>query len=63
MGAFEDRPLKAQLKMADRSGAEYAAILGDAELADGTVTLRRLADGSQESITPADLALRLRAAE
>jgi histidyl-tRNA synthetase len=63
MGAFEDRPLKAQLKMADRSGAQYAAILGDAELAAGTVTLRHLADGIQESISPAALTLKLGAAE
>ncbi len=62
VGAFEDRPLKAQLKMADRSGAEYAAMIGDAELADGTVTLRHLADGTQESLSPADLASKLRAA-
>ena len=27
--AFEERPLKAQLKMADRSGAAYAVILGE----------------------------------
>ncbi len=48
--AYEERPLKAQLKMADRSGARYAAIFGEHELGDGTVTLRRLADGVQESV-------------
>ena len=48
--AFEDRPLKAQLKMADRSGAAFAAILGERELDAGVVTLRRLADGSQEEV-------------
>ena len=31
--AFEDRPLKAQLRMADRSGASYAAIVGEREVA------------------------------
>ncbi len=31
--AFEDRPLKAQLKMADRSGAAYAVIVGEKEVA------------------------------
>ena len=46
---FEDRPLKAQLKMADRAGAAYAAIVGERELEDGTVTLRRLVDGSEGS--------------
>jgi histidyl-tRNA synthetase len=48
--AYEERPLKAQLKMADRSGAAYAAIIGDQELADGVVTLRRLSDGHQETV-------------
>ena len=51
--SYEDRPLKAQLKMADRAGATYAAIVGARELEDGVVTLRRLADGEQESV-PAD---------
>jgi histidyl-tRNA synthetase len=48
--AYEERPLKAQLKMADRSGAAFAAIIGDQELADGVVTLRRLSDGHQETV-------------
>ena len=43
--SFEDRPLKAQLKMADRAGAAYAAIVGARELEAGIVTLRRLEDG------------------
>jgi histidyl-tRNA synthetase len=57
--AFEDRPLKAQLKMADRAGAAYAAIVGERELGAGLVTLRRLADGSQEEVAAGDLAERL----
>ena len=32
---YEDRPLKAQLKMADRAGAGYAAIVGERELEAG----------------------------
>jgi histidyl-tRNA synthetase len=48
--AFGDRPMKAQLKMADRSGAPLVAILGERELADGTVTIRRLADGDQRTV-------------
>jgi histidyl-tRNA synthetase len=51
--SYEDRPLKAQLKMADRAGATYAAILGERELRDGVVTLRRLVDGEQDTV-PAD---------
>jgi histidyl-tRNA synthetase len=48
--SYEDRPLKAQLKMADRAEAAYAAILGERELRDGAVTLRRLADGEQDTV-------------
>ena len=48
--SFEDRPLKAQLKMADRAGAAYAAIVGERELETGSVTLRRMSDGDQKEI-------------
>jgi histidyl-tRNA synthetase len=48
--AYEDRPMKAQMKMADRAGATFVAILGERELADGVVTLRRLADGLQKQV-------------
>ena len=47
---FTQRPMKAQFKMADRADADFVAILGEQELAEGTVTLRRLADGVQKSI-------------
>ena len=53
--AFEERPLKAQLKMADRSGAAYAVILGEREVAAGTATLKRLADGEQEEVPIGDV--------
>lgn len=56
---FEQRPLKAQLKMADRAGAAYAAILGERELSDGTVTLRRLSDGAQETVPRAEVVRRV----
>ena len=58
--SFEDRPLKAQLKMADRGGATYAAIVGERELEAGTVTLRRLADGEQDEVAVPELVERLR---
>ncbi|MBA3551473.1 MAG: histidine--tRNA ligase [Actinobacteria bacterium] len=47
---FEPRPLKAQLRMAGRSGAGFAAIVGEKEAGAGTVTLRRLSDGHQEEL-------------
>jgi histidyl-tRNA synthetase len=57
---FGERPMKAQLRMADRAEARFAAIVGDGDAAAGTVTLRRLADGAQETIPAADVAARLR---
>jgi histidyl-tRNA synthetase len=54
--AFEERPLKAQLKMADRAGAAFAAILGERELESGALTLRRLHDGVQKTVPMAEVA-------
>jgi len=53
--AFEDRPLKAQLKMADRSGATYAVIVGEKEVGASTAILKRLSDGVQEEIPIGDV--------
>jgi histidyl-tRNA synthetase len=53
--SLEARPMKAQFKMADRAGAAFVAILGDQELADGTVTLRRLVDGVQKAVPTGDV--------
>ena len=53
--SYEERPLKAQLKMADRAEAAFVAILGSREVAEGTVTLRRLVDGIQKSVPRADV--------
>jgi len=57
--SFAERPLKAQLRMADRAGAAYVAIIGERELAEGTVTLRRMADGEQWPVQVAALPERL----
>ena len=37
---FDGRSMKAQMKVADRSGAPWAVIIGETELAEGNVTLR-----------------------
>lgn len=58
--AMEERPLGAQLRLADRAGAAYAAILGERELEEGVVTVRRMADGHQERVKPSELASWLR---
>jgi histidyl-tRNA synthetase len=52
---FEDRSLKAQLRVADRSGAAYAVILGEREVAAETAVLKSLADGEQEEIPIGDV--------
>jgi len=49
--ALEDRSLKAQLKMADRAEARYAAIIGEEELAAGEVTMRQMESGEQQRVT------------
>ncbi len=48
--ALEPRPLGTQLKMADRSNARYAVIVGSREAQAGTVTLRDLQSGDQEEL-------------
>jgi histidyl-tRNA synthetase len=57
--SFEDRPIKAQMRMADRAGAAFAAIIGDQERERGVVTLRRLSDGEQATVPAAEVASRL----
>jgi histidyl-tRNA synthetase len=44
----EGRSLKAQLRTADKSGAGYVFILGEQELATGTVACKCLADSRQQ---------------
>jgi histidyl-tRNA synthetase len=47
---FGDKSLKSQMKRADRLGAEYVLILGDAELEAGAVVLRNMATKEQTSV-------------
>lgn len=64
--AFDGRSMRAQLKLADRSRAELAAIVGSDELEAGTVTLRELrraaaGDGyEQRSVARAELVSEVR---
>jgi histidyl-tRNA synthetase len=46
--AFDGRSLKSQLKLADRSGARVALMVGPDELAAGEVTLRELRTGGTQ---------------
>ena len=49
--AFDGRSLKAQLRDADRFGCAYVAIIGEDEVAKGTVAMRDLAHSEQQSMT------------
>src|SRR5262249_1715058 len=53
------RSLRAQMRQANALGARYALILGQEELAAGTVTLRDLAGQAQEVVPMAGVAARL----
>ncbi|HEY6565996.1 MAG TPA: histidine--tRNA ligase [Actinomycetota bacterium] len=55
IAALEDRPMKAQMKQANRAGADFAVIVGESELAEGSVTLRRLDDGIQKTVPRQDV--------
>ena len=46
----DDKGLKAQLKEADRRGAEFALIIGESELAAGILILRDLASHEQQEV-------------
>ncbi len=54
--AYENRSMKAQMKVADRSGAAFAIIIGSNELADDAVTVRPLrTDEGQQLIARSTL--------
>jgi histidyl-tRNA synthetase len=63
--AFENRSMKSQMKAADRSGAEYAVIIGSNELEAGTAVVRPLraalveGQSGQYTVSRADLVGRL----
>jgi histidyl-tRNA synthetase len=51
---FGGRSLKSQLKSADKAGVEYALIIGESELAQGTVLVREMATGQQTPVGNAE---------
>jgi histidyl-tRNA synthetase len=53
--AFGERPLKAQLRLADRAGARFALLIGEREAAAGEATVRTLEDGSQQTVPLTDV--------
>ena len=53
--SYGDRGLKGAMKGADRAGARFALVLGDKELANGTVALKDLAAHEQEDVALVDI--------
>ena len=47
---YGGRGMRAQFKQADRTGASYAAVLGEDELARGVCTLRDMASGEEQVV-------------
>ena len=48
--AFGDRALKGAMKAADKSGARYVIVLGESELNEGLIELKRMSDGVTSSV-------------
>ncbi len=58
---FDNRSMKAQMKLANRSGAAFAIIVGDDELASGTVVAKPMQGaGEQQTIARSDLTSHLK---
>ena len=48
------RSLKAQFKYANKTGAPLTAVIGDEEAANGTVKLKRMSDGEEQTVPVED---------
>jgi histidyl-tRNA synthetase len=59
---FDDRKMKKAMTRAADSGAHYALIVGDSEVASSRYGLKNLATGEQESLTFEEIAVKLAAA-
>lgn len=60
--SYGDRGLKGAMKGANRAGARFALVLGDAELEAGTVAVKDLARREQHDVPLAEIVTRVRAA-
>jgi histidyl-tRNA synthetase len=56
---YEGRSLKAQMKLADKSGARFALILGEEELARESARMREMATGEEAVVAFRKIAARL----
>lgn len=57
---FEDRKMKKAMAQANKTGARYALIIGDDEVAKGVYGLKNLATGEQEALTITEIEAKLR---
>jgi len=57
---FVGRSMKAQMREANRQAARFALIVGDDELAAGAVSLKNMAEGTQETVSVEEAIDRLR---
>jgi histidyl-tRNA synthetase len=48
--AYGDRGMKGAMKAADRSGAGFAVVLGDRDLAEGVAQVKDLRSGQQDAV-------------
>jgi histidyl-tRNA synthetase len=53
--AYGEKGLKAAMKAADRSGARYALVLGERDIAENVIQIKELATGEQESVSLTDI--------
>jgi histidyl-tRNA synthetase len=58
--SFGDKALKSAMKSADKSGARFAVILGEAELSSQEVELKQMSDGTVTSVKIGQLLNELR---
>jgi len=49
--AYDARSMKAQFRAADKSGAQIAVVIGDDEVASGTITIRPLMGENRDQVT------------
>jgi len=58
---IDGKSFKSQLRQADKSGARFALIIGDDELANGTVQVKSLASGEQAAVPKSEVLSRVQA--
>ena len=51
---YGGRGAKGQFKQADRTGASYAAIMGEDELSRGTIKVRDMSSGEEREVDASD---------